>query len=218
MKDKKTREMDPFNWDRISISKYYDIKDILDEEGDDDITKSVRLIAVILDKDETEVWDMDLTEVGKYTNRLKFLEKFDLPRAPKKVVLPGYTLVVMDDVTKLNVAQYVDYQNFITLPFRDAIDKLLSVFLIPEGHKYNTDYDILDVQRDIREHLSFRMAEAFLSFFLRRYGESLIRSLDCYRRILKKEKDPMMKEKMMKKKEELTAAIRSLILSSGSPS
>lgn len=209
------REKNPFNWDSITIEKYYTIMDILNDETDDDITKNVKLVAVMLDKDEEEIWDMDLTEAGEYISRLIFLNKFDFPDHPNmNIKLPGYELKVMKDVTKINVAQYVDFQNFVKLPLREGMDKLLSIFLIPSGCKYNEGYDIIEVQKVIRENLSFRVAEGLLGFFLRRYGKLLIHTLVCCRRAVKKTKDKEMMEKWKrmemeteKKLQDLTALI-----------
>ena len=126
------------------------------------------------------------------------------------ITLPGYRIKVMKDITKINMAQYVDYQNFMRMPLRESMDKILSIFLIPEGKTYNTDYDIIDLQKTIRENLSFRVAEGLLGFFLRRWGESLVRSLDYYRKTAKKEKDPQKKKEMEEMLDQIKKKIKDL--------
>lgn len=200
-----------FSWDNISIDKYYQIKDILDAEGDDDITKNVRLVALMLDKDESEVWDMELSKVGEYIDKLRFLNKFDIPDHPRmKINIPGYELEVMKDVTKINVAQYVDYQSFAQLPLREGIDKILSIFLIPKGCSYNTGYDIVDLQKSIRENLSFRIGEGLLGFILREYGESLTHSLVYCRRMIRRTKDTAMMKDWKEKEEMIIQKLKDL--------
>ena len=211
----KKSDKDPFSWDNITIEKYYQIMDVLNDDCDDDITKNVKIVSILMDKDEQEIWDMDMTEAGGYINRLKFLNKFDIPDHPNmKFNIGGYNLEVIKDVTKINVAQYVDFQNFVKLPLREGMDKILSIFLIPKDHKYNEGYDILDVQRVIRENMSFRVAEGLLGFFLRKYGKSLIRSQIYCRRQIRKTKDTEMMEmlkeaekEIMKKLDSLTALV-----------
>ena len=206
------KEKDPFDWENISIDKYYYIKDILDDETDDDITKNVKMVAIMLDKDEQEVWDMDMAQAGDYISRLQFLGKFELPKNPNmKIKLPGYDLVVMKDLTKISVAQYVDFQNFIKMPLREGMEKILSIFLIPEDHKYNDGYDIIDLQKVIRENLSFRVAEGLLGFFMEKYGKSLIHSLVYCRRQVRKTKDPEMMERLEKTEKEIQQKLDSLI-------
>ena len=211
------KETDTFNWDSITIEKYYDLQDILNDEVDDDITKNVKMVALITDKDENEIWNMDLTEAGEYISKLTFLNKFDIPDHPNmKIKLPNYDLAVMKDVTKINVAQYVDFQNFIKMPLRESMEKILSIFLIPEDCKYNEGYDIIDLQKVIRENMSFRVAEGLLSFFLNRYGRSLVHSLTYCKHQMKKMKDKEMMEKLEKTQKEITQRLDSLIHLTGS--
>ena len=214
---KKNKEKNPFDWENITIEKYYNIKDILDDETDDDITKNVKLVAVITGKDEDEVWNMDMAEAGEYISRLQFLNKFELPDNPNmKFNLPGYQLKVMKDVSKISVAQYVDFQNFVKLPLREGMEKILSIFLIPEGCKYNEGYDIIDLQKVIRENMSFRVAEGLLSFFLNRYGRSLVHSLTYCKHQMKKMKDKEMMERLEKTQKDLQQKLDSLIHLTGS--
>ena len=211
------KETDTFNWDSITIEKYYDLQDILNDEVDDDITKNVKMVALITDKDENEIWNMDLTEAGEYISKLTFLNKFDIPDHPNmKIKLPNYDLAVMKDVTKINVAQYVDFQNFIKMPLRESMEKILSIFLIQEDCKYNEGYDIIDLQKVIRENMSFRVAEGLLSFFLNRYGRSLVHSLTYCKHQMKKMKDKEMMEKLEKTQKEITQRLDSLIHLTGS--
>jgi hypothetical protein len=212
----KNKEKNPFDWDNITIEKYYEIMDVLNDEADDDITKNVKLVSIMLDKDEQEIWDMDMTEAGGYISKLKFLNKFDIPDHPNmKFNLPGYNLEVIKDVTKINVAQYVDFQNFVKMPLRDGMDKILSVFLIPVGCKYNDGYDIIDLQRVIRENLSFRVAEGLLGFFLRKYTRLLMDSLSYCRRQIRKTKDPEMMEKLKATEMEAKKKLQDLIALTG---
>lgn len=212
----KKRNSDPFDWDNISIEKYYEIMDVFDDD-DDDITKNVRLVAIMLDKDEQEVWDMDLAQAGDYISKLKFLNKFEFTRHPNmNIKLPGYDgLKVMSDVTKINVAQYVDFQNFIKRPLKESMEKLLSIFIIPEGCKYNDGYDIIKLQAAIRQNMSFRVAEGLLAFFLRKYGKLLIHSVIYCRRAIRRTRDPKMKERLEMTMEETQKKLKDLTALTG---
>lgn len=208
----KKAESKCFDWDNITINKYYEIKDILDDKDMDDITKNVKIVAIITDKDEEEIWNMELTEVGDYVDKLKFLNKFDIPKRPDmKITLPHYNIEVMKDTSKINVAQYVDFQSFVVLPLREGIDKILSVFLIPKGKTYNTDYDILDLQKEIRENLSFRIAQGLLGFFLMGHIRSLIHFLDYSEREIRKEKNQDLMAQMKMKRMEVEQRLKDLI-------
>ena len=186
---KRDTNKNEFSWDRISIQKYYDILDILDDRDSDEITKNVRLVSLILEKDEDEVWNMSLPDAGELIGKLRFLNDFKLPDKPNmKISLPGYeNLEVMKDTTSMTVAQYFDYQQFVKMPLRESLEKILSVFLIPKGKKYNEGYDIVDLQNVIRNHLPFVIAQSLLGFMLRESVISLNRSLDSCKKTLKKE-------------------------------
>lgn len=179
-----------FSWDSISIQKYYSILDILNDNDSDDITKNVRLVSLILDKDEDEVWEMSLPDAGALIGKLRFLNDFKLPDKPNlKISLPGYDLEVMKDVTKITVGQYMDFQSFTKQPLRDSFEKILSIFVIPKGKKYNDGYDIVDLQRTIREHLPFVVGQGLLSFFLAKQLEYLKSSLTYLEQTMRKTKD-----------------------------
>lgn len=187
---KRDTNKNEFSWDRISIQKYYDILGILEDKETDDITKNVQLVSLILDKDEDEVWNMSLPDAGVLIGKLRFLNDFKLPEKPNmKISLPGYDLEVMKDVTKITVGQYMDFQSFTKQPLRDSFEKILSIFLIPKGKKYNDGYDIIDLQRVIREHLPFVIGQGLLSFFLSKQLEYLKSSLTYLEQTMRKTKD-----------------------------
>lgn len=190
MKKNTNTQDNEFSWDSISIAKYYDILDILNDNESDDITKNVQLVSLILDKDEDEVWNMSLPDAGVLIGKLRFLNDFKLPEKPNlKISLPGYDLEVMKDVTKITVGQYLDFQSFTKQPLRDSFEKILSIFVIPKGKKYNDGYDIVDLQRTIREHLPFVVGQGLLSFFLAKQLEYLKSSLTYLEQTMRKTKD-----------------------------
>lgn len=186
---KKERQTDPFSWDNISINKYYKIYDILFDEtsGEGEINKQVRLVSVITGKPEEEIWNMPLTESTALISKLIFLNKFDIkPRSFSTITINDKEYDVQADASKMTTSQFVDYQMFTKLPFRDAIDKLLSIFVIPKGHLYNDNYDIVALQRDFRENMPFKLAQEILGFILSKYRTSLESSLTYLENQIKK--------------------------------
>ena len=111
----KRKDKIQFDWNQISISKYYEIKDIVEDKDTDDISKNVQLVALMLDKDEQDIWDMELAEVGDYIKALSFLDKFDIPKNPSmNITLPGYRIKVMnsrDDIVMATAFATKDYNN-----------------------------------------------------------------------------------------------------------
>ena len=150
--------MEKFSWNYIKGDTYFKIVDILEDKNLSGLEESVELVSVIAEIPTDEIYNMTMEESGKLFCKLKFLNSFELiPNYnPKYIKLPSFKIKIMKDVTNMTVSQYIDYQQFVLLPLREGYDKLLSIFLIPEGCKYNDGYDIVELQKEIREGLSWR--------------------------------------------------------------
>lgn len=203
MKERKTMKTEPYSWESVSIDKYYAIKDIYDS-SDEKLDKDIQVISVIEEIPESEIWDMSIPELQKRINKLKFLDKFELKKInPKKIVIEDETYCIQYDEKKMTVSQYVDWQTFVKMDFRQAIDKMLSVFVIPEGKTYNNGYDIVEVQSKFRRSMSFVEAQSCLNFIVVKYVESLKRSLKYLARIAKREKNKEIEGQIQHLKETL---------------
>ena len=79
--------------------------------------------------------------------------------------------------------------------------ELLSVILVPKGHRYNDGYDILDVQQALRDEMYVSEGAVIVGFFLTLCKRSIRDSLNYSKQEAKGIKDK-------KKREELLARIR----------
>lgn len=218
---KKERQMNQFSWDNISISKYYKIYDILFDEtpGEEEINKQIRLVSVVTGMSEEEIWNMPLTESTALISKLLFLNDFDIkPRSFSTITINDKEYDVQTDPSKMTTSQFIDYQLFTKLPFRDAIDKLLSIFVIPRGHRYNENYDIAAVQHDFRENMPFKTAQELLGFILSKYRTSLENSLTYLEKQTKKLKREEDKTMMQAKIKETRQLLNQLLSFHGSAS
>ena len=203
--------MEKFSWNYIKGDTYFKILDILEDKNLTGLEESVELVSAITGIPTEEIYNMTLDESGKLFCQLKFLNKFDLiPNYNHKYIkLTSFKIKIMKDVTNMTVSQYIDYQQFVLLPLREGYDKLLSIFLIPEGCKYNDGYDIVELQKEIREGLSWREVQTLLNFFMKRYLESILHTLKSFNQAMLKEKNPerriQMKVNRDKLIEEITA-------------
>ena len=203
--------MEKFSWNYIKGDTYFRILDILEDKNLTGLEESVELVSAITGIPTDEIYNMTLDESGKLFCQLKFLNSFDLiPNYnPKYIKLPSFKIKIMKDVTNMTVSQYIDYQQFVLLPLREGYDKLLSIFLIAEGWKYNDGYDIVELQKEIREGLSWREVQTLLNFFMKRYLESILHTLKSFNQAMLKEKNPerriQMKVNRDKLIEEVTA-------------
>lgn len=165
-------------WNDISISLYREINDIINtdlSEGE----KEIAIIALLSGISEDEIYDMSISEVAEFQSQLHFLNDFSFNEGwkSKKITINGNEYEVQPDLTKFSYAQYVDFQTYWSMKDNIAnMSNLLSVFIIPKGKKYNTDYEITDVINEIENHLPITVANSILFFFLKQ-SVSLIKAL-----------------------------------------
>ena len=207
----KKKEVNKYDWYSISGEKYWKIIDILQSE-DDDITKQAELIATIEGISVDEVLNMPIQESAKKVKSLAFLNEFPMKEyhSLKTLVMDGKTYDVITDMSKLTTAAFIDYQTYTKLSFRDAYDKILSCFIIPAGFTYNDGYDVAEVQKVIRENLSWPEVQGMLGFMLKRYAKSFMRSRQFLIKAIKKEKDQMKREELQSKMKDMDLQLRLL--------
>jgi hypothetical protein len=174
------------NWSNITLKKYLQIQDILSVEDEYTV---FNLIDVIYDVDSQS---LPITKVKKYD--ISFMCN-QIPKAKLKdtYTLNGTTYKSNLDLTKVTAAQFIDYQNYLK-ETPTKFEKVLSVFIVPEGHTYNDGYDIKQVQRDMLE-LPFVVVQKISFFFLKQLQVFVQTTLFCLTGELKNLK--MEKEKRL---------------------
>ena len=183
------------DYKKLPIGKWLEIRDVQrDEAIEDKYTKTVAILSILSDIPEEELYDMKLEDFSKMTGEMAFLMK-EVPQVPvcDRYKLGEYNLVLVRDLKELTASQFIDYQTFIKDTDKYIVE-LLSIFLIPKGKKYCKDYDIVDVQKAIRENLSIADAMSVSAFFLDLF-KVLYRSMQIYlTKRLKKAKRKMKTE------------------------
>ena len=208
---KEIKEINKYSWNHITGEQYWEIFDILHSEASD-LQKQAELIALIEGKSVDEILSLDMSSAAELINKLEFLNKFELSKRyhPSSIIIDNKKYNVYTNLANLNVAQFIDYQSFIAQPFRDSYDKILSIFLIPDGHEYNSGYDILEVQEVIRTKLSWLEIQNLLNFILVRYVDSYNHSLAYLTKKVRKEKDPKKKMEMERNLNQLLKSLKIL--------
>lgn len=188
------------NYNDLTVGKYQEIRVLLNGEVVDEYSTNIQLVSILSDMTEDEVLSLELTQYKALNQKLSFL----LQDPPKRMIanvykIGGYELETMLAIDKMSVAQYVDYQTFVKDTDKFLVE-MLSIFLIPKGHKYNEGYDIIEVQKAIRDNLSIVDAMSLSAFFLL-WSQSLMKatltSLTKKAKKMKKQmKNPMEIQKM----------------------
>ena len=196
------------NYNKLTIGKYLELVEIIDDDTLADIDKNVELIALLDDKEVDMIYDLPLAEFNEKIQKTAFLYEEPKPLQVSTVYKLGdMELEACLNINDLTTAQFIDYQTYVK--DKNKMVELLSVFLVPKGHKYNKDYDVFEVQKIIRDNMPITQAMGLSDFFLLLYKSLLKASLISSTRKLKK---MMRKEKDLEKKEMMRQAIQGLQL------
>lgn len=196
------------NYNKLTIGKYLELVEIIEDDTLADIDRNVEIIALLDDKEVDVIYDLPLTEFNEKIQMTSFLYEEPKPLQVSTVYKLGdMELEACLNLNDLTTAQFIDYQTYVKDDKK--LVELLSVFLIPKGHKYNKDYDIIEVQKVIRDNMPVTQAMGLSAFFLL-LSKSLLKASLTYS--IKKLKKMMRKEKDMKKKEMMKQAIHNLQL------
>lgn len=163
------------DYNRLPLGKYIEICDICADSEASELEKQVAILSCLLDISQDDVLNLPLAEYKEMSAKLKFLE--GLPRVQGRRMgrtykIGGMTFAPVAAIGKMTTAQYIDFQTYSADALHN-LPQLCSIFLIPEGHKYNMGYDILEVQELFRTTLSVADANEMIAFFLQRFASSI---------------------------------------------
>ncbi len=175
------------NYDALTVGKYEAVMLAKRDHADDVNGCNLALLSILSGKSEDELLDMKVPQFRELMNKAAFLRRPVRP-APvlKTYKLGDMTLRPTADIRKMTTAQYIDFQTLSQLS-DERLAEMLSCFLLPEGYRYNTGYDIAEVQAAIREFLPMTAAYGLLAFFLRTSQRSTINILRSSAKTLARE-------------------------------
>lgn len=158
-------------WNDVKLWQFNKLQELLKIENEEE--RLIEIAELLLGED---VLDLPVSEFAKKTKELNFLQE-DMPThvPPKKVTVNGRKYFIDCLLGNITTAQYVDFTNHAKT---DDICKMLSVFLIPDGHKYNDGYDMLQVINDIN-YLPVTVVND-TAFFFGRHFSTFMRTFQSY--------------------------------------
>lgn len=189
------------NYNDLSVGKYLEILAIDKEEGIEDIDKQVRVVSVLSGMTEDEVLHMN---IGEYTILARKADFLRIPRAEElepqvkpEYEVGGFVLRPVKDYKKLETGQYIDFKAY-AADMESHFVELLSVILVPKGHRYGEGYEMEEVQEAIRS-MSVADALGVIAFFLKSYRELMLDSLNYSEREAQKMKDPTQRAETLER-------------------
>ena len=191
------------NYNKLTLGKYIEIQEISRNESLEDIDKQVQILSILTGEAEEEILHLPIVEYKELVARSAFLnpETINVHPVAKRYLVGGFELIPVRDFRKIETCQYIDFQTY--APDMDKyLVEFLSVILVPKGHRYNEGYDILEVQRAIREEMSVADGISIAGFFLTWCRKSIKDSLNYSRRMAEGIKDKTKREEILHRIEE----------------
>ena len=148
--------METRDWTNITLKDWYAIQELLEVQ---DEWTMYNILDYLYDIDSV---NMPISELRNYSlaflNNTDQLDNYKVP----DVYDDKYSCNL--DLTKVSVAQFIDYNNYVKEePVK--FEKILSVFIYPKGATYNDgSYSIEDVQNDILD-FPFALVKKLAFFF-----------------------------------------------------
>ena len=173
----------------LPLAKYLKTLEIFNDKNLSDLDKNIEILAIYSDTTVDEILKLRPDAVGSYFSDMSNAISSYKPsnsKHPKKIKINDQVYNVNYNIGKLNMAQYIDFQQtIIKKNYLENLPALLSIFIIPKGHKYNDDYDIIELRRILENNITLDEALSII-FFSKMKSISLIKlKLLYYRSMLK---------------------------------
>lgn len=176
------------SWNEVSISLYRQISEICSRDIEP-LDKNIALIALLSDCPEDDIWDLKVEEVESLFKEIAWVFdfKFNQKWHGKKIKINSKTYDVCIDLQNFSISQYIDFQMLWPKlkDSDDAYSQILATFIIPEGKKYNKDYDLGETIEEIENYLPITQANSVLYFFLISLARSIRATEICYTQMMK---------------------------------
>lgn len=191
------------SYNKLTLGKYMEIQEVSRNESLEDIDKQVQILSILTGVAEEEILHLPIQDYKELVSKSGFLDPENINYHPvaKKYLLGKFELIPCRDFRKIETCQYIDFQTY--APDLDKyLVEFLSVILVPKGHRYNEGYDILEVQKAIREEMSVSDGVSLAGFFLTWCRKSIKDSLNYSKQEAMRIKDKTKREEILGKIQE----------------
>ena len=165
------------SWDKMPVGFLKDIHRITSDNTLSEDDKSLQAAAVLARLPYDTLLNLPLDEAQELVARTAFLyEKPEKKKIRKTYNLNGRVYVPLMSMEDMTTAQFIDFNSLLN-DLDERLPEILSIFLVPKGHKYNDGYDKNTVVKDITERLMVTEALGMASFFINGYKKYVMRTL-----------------------------------------
>lgn len=196
------------NYRDLSIGMYLDICEIDSREDIEELHKQVQILSLLTGEAEEDIYNLPLEDYKELSAKSMYLCKpYEGEVLTAKVYHIGkWELLPVQDFRKITAAQYIDFQTF-SKEGEKRIVEILSTMLVPKGKKYNQDYDVIELQNDLRKHLSVVDALTLFAFFFVQFNRLIKDSLISCKEEAMRIPDKRKREQILKELERTEALL-----------
>lgn len=173
----------------LPLSKYLKTLEIFNDKYMSDLDKNIEILAIYSDTSVDDILKLRPDVVGAHLADMSNVISSYKPsnsKHPKNIKINDQVYNVNYNIGKLNMAQYIDFQQtIVNKNYLENLPALLSIFIIPKGHKYNDDYDILELRNILENNMTLDEALSIV-FFLKTKSISLIKLKLLYYKLMLK--------------------------------
>lgn len=196
------------NYRDLSIGMYLDICEIDSREDIEELHKQVQIISLLTGESEEDIYNLPIDKYKELSAKTAYLRRpYDGEVLVAKVYrVDDWILSPVEDFRKITTAQYIDFQTFSKGGEKNVVE-ILSTMLVPKGKKYNQDYDVLELQKDLRKHMSVVDALTLFAFFFVQFNQLIRDSLISCKEEAQRIPDKKKREQIMKELERTEALL-----------
>lgn len=186
------------NYNRLPLGKYIEIQAVSQDENLEEIEKQAQILSILTDVAVEEILHLPIGEYKGLVAKSQFLNPENITYHPiaRKYLVGEFELIPVKDFRRIETSQYIDFQTYAPDLDRYLVE-FLSVILVPKGHRYNEGYDVMDVQRAIREEMCVSDGVSLAGFFLTWCRRSIQDSLNYSKQEAMRIKDKTRREEIL---------------------
>lgn len=184
------------SFNELPIGKYEQILKAISDAGEIETEEAaldvqVQIVSILSGMTVDDVLHLPIDTYKDMARGVDFLTRVEAKILPLKDVYKygKYELVPVTDYRKLETGQYIDFNSYASGVEGENMVGLLSVILVPKGKRYNEDYDIIDLQKTLREEMTISEAVSICGFFVNLCRKSIRDSLTFSKREARRLKD-----------------------------
>ena len=187
------------NYRDLPIGMYLDICEIDRRTDIEELHKQVQILSLLTGETEEKIYNLPIEEYKELAHKSNYLcHPYEGEVKTANIYKVGeWVLSPVSDFRKITTAQYIDFQTF-SKEGEKRIIEVLSTMLVPKGKKYNQDYDVLELQNDLRTHLSVVDALSLFAFFFVQYNQLIKDSLTSCKEEAMRIPDKEKRERILK--------------------